>query len=90
MHNRESGEWGRRARREGVAGNLRRRPFIQDADNDAVLNGVHAQAGSAGRSASGVKQSGFGREECLEEMLRFTQGKNIRVKLRHMRALPPR
>jgi betaine-aldehyde dehydrogenase len=30
----------------------------------------------------GVKQSGFGREECLEEMLRFTQEKNIRVKLR--------
>jgi hypothetical protein len=28
----------------------------------------------------GVKQSGFGREECLEEMLRFTQEKNIRVK----------
>jgi betaine-aldehyde dehydrogenase len=27
-------------------------------------------------------QSGFGREECLEEMLRFTQEKNIHVKLR--------
>ena len=29
----------------------------------------------------GVKQSGFGREECLEEMLRFTQEKNIHVRL---------
>jgi acyl-CoA reductase-like NAD-dependent aldehyde dehydrogenase len=29
-----------------------------------------------------VKQSGFGREECLEEMLHFTQEKNIHVKLR--------
>ena len=46
---------GRRARREGVAGNLRRRPFIRHADNGAVPNGVHARAGSAGRSASGVK-----------------------------------
>ena len=36
------------------------------------------------------KQSGFGREECLEEMLRFTREKNIHVKLRHTLALPPR
>jgi betaine-aldehyde dehydrogenase len=39
-----------------------------------------------GAPFGGVKQSGFGREECLEEMLRFTQEKNIHVKLR--RATP--
>ena len=35
-----------------------------------------------GAPFGGVKQSGIGREECLEEMLRFTQEKNIHVKLR--------
>ena len=35
-----------------------------------------------GAPFGGVKQSGFGREECLDEMLRFTQEKNIHVKLR--------
>jgi betaine-aldehyde dehydrogenase len=35
-----------------------------------------------GAPFGGVKQSGFGREECLEELLRFTQEKNIHVKLR--------
>jgi betaine-aldehyde dehydrogenase len=35
-----------------------------------------------GAPFGGVKNSGFGREECLEEMLRFTQEKNIHVKLR--------
>ncbi len=35
-----------------------------------------------GAPFGGVKQSGVGREECLEEMLRFTQEKNIHVKLR--------
>ena len=30
----------------------------------------------------GVKQSGIGREECFDEMLAFTQEKNIHVKLR--------
>jgi betaine-aldehyde dehydrogenase len=30
----------------------------------------------------GVKQSGIGREECFEEMLAFTQEKNIHVRLR--------
>ena len=35
-----------------------------------------------GAPFGGVKQSGFGREECLEEMLRFTQEKNIHVKFR--------
>jgi betaine-aldehyde dehydrogenase len=34
-----------------------------------------------GAPFGGVKQSGFGREECLEELLRFTQEKNIHVKL---------
>jgi betaine-aldehyde dehydrogenase len=35
-----------------------------------------------GAPFGGVKQSGIGREECLEEMLAFTQEKNIHVKLR--------
>jgi betaine-aldehyde dehydrogenase len=35
-----------------------------------------------GAPFGGVKQSGFGREECLEEMLHFTLEKNIHVKLR--------
>jgi betaine-aldehyde dehydrogenase len=35
-----------------------------------------------GAPFGGVKQSGIGREECLEEMLSFTQEKNIHVKLR--------
>jgi len=33
----------------------------------------------------GVKQSGIGREECLDEMLAFTQEKNIYVKLRPLK-----
>jgi len=39
-----------------------------------------------GAPFGGVKQSGFGREECLEELLRFTQEKNIHVKLRRSSA----
>ena len=35
-----------------------------------------------GAPFGGVKQSGFGREECLGEMLSFTQEKNIHLKLR--------
>jgi len=35
-----------------------------------------------GAPFGGVKHSGFGREECLEELLRFTQEKNVHVKLR--------
>jgi betaine-aldehyde dehydrogenase len=35
-----------------------------------------------GAPFGGVKQSGFGREECFEEMLRFTQEKNVHVRLR--------
>ncbi len=35
-----------------------------------------------GAPFGGVKQSGFGREECLGEMLSFTQEKNIHVRLR--------
>ena len=38
-----------------------------------------------GAPFGGVKQSGFGREECLEELLRFTQEKNIHVKLKPAR-----
>lgn len=30
----------------------------------------------------GYKQSGIGREECMEEMLAYTQEKNIHVRLK--------
>jgi betaine-aldehyde dehydrogenase len=39
-----------------------------------------------GAPFGGVKQSGLGREECLEELLSFTQEKNIHVRFAH---LPP-
>ena len=35
-----------------------------------------------GAPFGGVKQSGIGREECFEEMLQFTQEKNIHIRLR--------
>ncbi len=35
-----------------------------------------------GAPFGGYKQSGIGREECLEELLAFTQLKNVHVKLR--------
>jgi len=35
-----------------------------------------------GAPFGGVKRSGFGREECLEELLRFTTEKNIHLRLR--------
>ena len=35
-----------------------------------------------GAPFGGVKQSGFGREECIEEMLQYTQLKNIHLRLR--------
>jgi len=39
-----------------------------------------------GAPFGGFKQSGLGREECFEEMLSFTQEKNIHVKLRIAKA----
>ena len=39
-----------------------------------------------GAPFGGFKQSGIGREECFEEMLAFTQEKNIHVKLKASRA----
>ena len=35
-----------------------------------------------GAPFGGVKQSGFGREECIEEMLQFTQLKNIHLRMK--------
>ena len=35
-----------------------------------------------GAPFGGYKQSGIGREECMEEMLAYTQEKNIHVKLK--------
>jgi betaine-aldehyde dehydrogenase len=35
-----------------------------------------------GTPFGGYKQSGIGREECLSELLAFTQEKNIHIKLR--------
>jgi len=34
-----------------------------------------------GAPFGGVRQSGFGREECLDELLRYTQEKNIHIRL---------
>jgi betaine-aldehyde dehydrogenase len=39
-----------------------------------------------GTPFGGVKQSGIGREECFEEMLAFTQEKNIHIRLRPAKA----
>jgi betaine-aldehyde dehydrogenase len=38
-----------------------------------------------GAPFGGFKQSGIGREECFEEMLAYTQEKNIHVRLRPMK-----
>ncbi len=35
-----------------------------------------------GAPFGGTKQSGYGREECLSELLSFTQEKNIHIRLR--------
>jgi len=35
-----------------------------------------------GAPFGGYKQSGLGREECLAELLTFTQEKNIHIRLR--------
>ncbi len=42
--------------------------------------GQRGQPPFLGAPFGGVKQSGIGREECLEELLAFTQEKNIHVK----------
>ena len=39
-----------------------------------------------GAPFGGYKQSGIGREECIEEMFAYTQEKNIHVKLRPAKA----
>lgn len=36
----------------------------------------------AGSTNGGYKQSGIGREECLEELLSYTQEKNIHIRLK--------
>ena len=45
------------------------------------INEVVASTSWERRSAA-YKQSGLGREECLEELLAFTQEKNIHIKLK--------
>ena len=39
-----------------------------------------------GAPFGGYKQSGIGREECIEELLRFTREKNIHISLRRRSA----
>jgi betaine-aldehyde dehydrogenase len=39
-----------------------------------------------GAPFGGFKQSGLGREECFEEMLAFTQEKNIHIRLKPSKA----
>jgi betaine-aldehyde dehydrogenase len=64
-------------------------------DLNAALRTAHAvQAGYVwinevsrhflGAPFGGVKQSGLGREECLEELLSFTQEKNIHMRFAHL------
>jgi betaine-aldehyde dehydrogenase len=64
---------------------------IWTRDIDTALRTAHAaEAGFVwinevarhflGAPFGGVKQSGMGREECIEEMLSFTQEKNIHVR----------
>jgi betaine-aldehyde dehydrogenase len=65
--------------------------FTRDLDT-AYRTAMRVQAGYVwinevgrhflGAPFGGVAQSGFGREECLEELLAFTQEKNIHVRLR--------
>jgi len=42
----------------------------------------NASAHFHGAPFGGYKQSGIGREECVEEMLAYTQEKNIHVRLK--------
>ncbi len=42
-----------------------------------------------GAPFGGVKQSGIGREECLGELLAFTQEKNIHINLRRVAPAVP-
>jgi betaine-aldehyde dehydrogenase len=42
---------------------------------------------SGGAPFGGYKQSGIGREECFEEMLAYTQEKNIHVRLKPAKVL---
>jgi betaine-aldehyde dehydrogenase len=66
---------------------------IWTRDIDTALRAAHAaEAGFVwinevarhflGAPFGGVKQSGMGREECIEEMLSFTQEKNIHVRFK--------
>jgi betaine-aldehyde dehydrogenase len=62
--------------------------------NAALRTATAAQAGYVwvnevsrhflGAPFGGVKQSGLGREECLEELLSFTQEKNIHMKFSNL------
>ena len=85
-----------RRRQDARAGERRRiRPHRSIWTND--LSTAHRTAGAVqagfvwinevskhflGAPFGGYKQSGIGREECIEEMLAYTQEKNIHVKLR--------
>ncbi len=71
------------------------RPHLLDLDQRHFHRAPHRVAVEAGfvwinevgkhflgAPFGGFKQSGIGREECFEEMLAFTQEKNIHVRLR--------
>ena len=86
------------ARRGEDARNCKcRRVWAHGLDLDQYLNTAHraalaVQAGYVwinevskhflGAPFGGFKQSGLGREECFEEMLSFTQEKNIHIRLK--------
>jgi betaine-aldehyde dehydrogenase len=72
---------------------------IWTRDIDAALRTAHAaEAGYVwvnevarhflGAPFGGVKQSGIGREECIEEMLSFTHEKNIHVRFQETPKVP--
>jgi hypothetical protein len=71
----------------GGGGKCTGRSFIRRPDNGAVPNGytLNAKLEALGVRPGVPSNRGSG-EECLEEMLRFTQEKNIRVKFRQTRA----
>ena len=59
-----------------------RAPHRDGGRRPATSGSTKSASTSSARRSAACKQSGFGREECLEEMLRFTQEKNIHLRLR--------
>ncbi|HEY2138147.1 MAG TPA: aldehyde dehydrogenase family protein [Xanthobacteraceae bacterium] len=67
-------------RRQG-GGTARRRQHHRDEAARAGAVVVAVSNNFIGTPFGGYKQSGVGREECLEELISFTQEKNININL---------